>query len=136
MKQIFTTVMCLAAVAMLTACGQSKTDKVIDGFEDLVEEVEKKKGELTAQEWQAMADDFNKRFEELGIEDIDESEFSTMEKLKLTGLVVRWGVAMAESAPTLMEGSLEKSFDETMKEAEKALEREDVQKAIEDFTNQ
>lgn len=94
----------VAGLFLMTSCAKSKQELVIDGFEDLVEEVESKKGKLTVEEWKVMEQDFNKRFDELGIEDIDEKEFTTMQKLKLTALVVRWTAAMAESTPTLVDG--------------------------------
>ncbi len=108
MKRIYLlALMCFAAMTLLSSCGRSQTDVILNGFEDLVEEVEKKKGNLTAEEWAKMEADFNKRFEELGIEEFDESQFSTMEKIKLVALTVRWTAAMAESAPTLMESAIE-----------------------------
>ncbi len=94
----------VAGLLFMTSCTKSKQELVIDGFEDLVEEVEAQKGKLTVEEWKEIEQDFNKRFEELGIDNIDEKEFSTMQKLKLTALVVRWTAAMAESAPTLVDG--------------------------------
>lgn len=94
----------VAGLLFMTSCTKSKQELVIDGFEDLVEEVEAQKGKLTVEEWKEIEQDFNKRFEELGIDNIDEKEFSTMQKLKLTTLVVRWTAAMAESAPTLVDG--------------------------------
>lgn len=97
----------VAGLFLMTSCAKSKQELVIDGFEDLVEEVESKKGKLTVEEWKVMEQDFNKRFDELGIEDIDEKEFTTMQKLKLTALVVRWTAAMAESTPTLVDGMVE-----------------------------
>lgn len=105
MKKLFFALACVAGLSLLSGCAKSKADHVIDGFEELVEEVEAKKGELTAEEWKAIEQDFNKRFEELGIDNIDESEFSTFEKIELAALVMRWGAAMAESAPTLIESS-------------------------------
>lgn len=93
-----------AGLLFMTSCTKSKQELVIDGFEDLVEDVEAQKGKLTVEEWKEIEQDFNKRFEELGIDNIDEKEFSTMQKLKLTTLVVRWTAAMAESAPTLVDG--------------------------------
>lgn len=107
MKKLFFALVCVAGLSLLAGCAKSKADHVIDGFEDLVEEVEAKKGELTADEWKAIEQDFNKRFEELGIDEIDEKEFSALEKLELAALVMRWGVAMSESAPTLIESSVE-----------------------------
>lgn len=93
----------VAGLLFMTSCTKSKQELVIDGFEDLVEDVEAQKGKLTVEEWKEIEQDFNKRFEELGIDNIDEKEFSTMQKLKLTTLVVRWTAAMAESAPTLVD---------------------------------
>lgn len=97
----------VAALFLTTSCAKSKTEQIIDEFENLVEEVEAKKGELTVEEWKTIEQDFNKRFEELGIDNIDEKEFSTFEKIELTALVVRWSAAMAESAPTLVDGAVE-----------------------------
>lgn len=94
----------VAGLLFMTSCTKSRQELVIDGFEDLVEDVEAQKGKLTVEEWKEIEQDFNKRFEELGIDNIDEKEFSTMQKLKLTALVVRWTAAMAESAPTLVDG--------------------------------
>ena len=101
-KYLFLTV--VVGLFLMTSCAKSKSETVIDEFENLVEEVESKKGKLTVDEWKVLEQDFNKRFEELGIDNIDEKEFSTMQKLKLTTLVVRWTAAMAESAPTLVDG--------------------------------
>lgn len=94
----------VAGLLFMTSCAKSKSETVIDEFENLVEEVESKKGKLTVDEWKVLEQDFNKRFEELGIDSIDEKEFSTFEKIELTALVVRWTAAMAESAPTLVDG--------------------------------
>ena len=112
MKKFYLALMCMVIGALMSSCSKSKTDMVIDGFEDLVEEVESKKGDLTAEEWAEIQDDFNKRFEELGIEDIDENEFSTLQKIELAGLTLRWGVAMAESSPKLIETAIEKAEQE------------------------
>ena len=101
-KYLFLTL--VVGLFLMTSCAKSKSETVIDEFENLVEEVESKKGKLTVDEWKVLEQDFNKRFEELGIDNIDEKEFSTMQKLKLTTLVVRWTAAMAESAPTLVDG--------------------------------
>ncbi len=120
MKKFYLALTCMAIVALMSSCSKSKADMVIDGFEDLVEEVESKKGDLTAEEWTEIQDDFNKRFEELGIEDIDENEFSTLQKLKLAGLTLRWGVAMAESSPKLIETAIEQAEQEAEAKADSA----------------
>lgn len=112
MRKFYLALICIAIIALVSSCTKSKSDMVIDGFEELVEEVEKKKGDMTAEEWVKIQDDFNKRFEELGIKDIDEKEFSTMQKLKLVGLTVRWGAAMAESSPKLIETAMEQAEKE------------------------
>lgn len=122
MKKLFIALMCMASLVIMTACGpKSKSEQVIDGFEDLVEEVEKKKGDLTIEEWKAMSDDFNKRFEALGIEDINEEDFSTLQKIKMVELTVRWTAAMAESSETLINSTLEeaeKQADEANQKSE------------------
>lgn len=102
--------LCIVAVLgllLMTSCSQSKSQVVIEEFENLVEEVESKKGKLTVEEWKELDKEFNERFEKLGVDNIDETEFSTMEKIKLAALTMRWTAAMAESAPTLMEGVIE-----------------------------
>ncbi len=111
MKKIYLALMCIMSLVIMTACGGSKADLVVDGFEELVEEVEAKKGKLTASEWKEMEAEFNERFEKLGIDDINEDEFSSMQKIKLAGLMLRWGVAMSESASTLLD-----TMDEVKKE--------------------
>lgn len=115
-KYLFLTV--FAGLFLMTSCAKSKSETVIDEFENLVEEVESKKGKLTVDEWKVLEQDFNKRFEELGIDSIDEKEFSTFEKIELTALVVRWTAAMAESAPTLVDGVVEEMEKEQQKEKE------------------
>lgn len=115
-KYLFLTV--VAGLFLMTSCDKSKSETVIDEFENLVEEVESKKGKLTVDEWKVLEQDFNKRFEELGIDSIDEKEFSTFEKIELTALVVRWTAAMAESAPTLVDGVVEEMEKEQQKEKE------------------
>lgn len=115
-KYLFLTV--VAGLFLMTSCAKSKAETVIDEFENLVEEVESKKGKLTVDEWKVLEQDFNKRFEELGIDSIDEKEFSTFEKIELTALVVRWTAAMAESAPTLVDGVVEEMEKEQQKEKE------------------
>ncbi len=115
-KYLFLTV--VAGLFLMTSCAKSKSETVIDEFENLVEEVESKKGKLTVDEWKVLEQDFNKRFEELGIDSIDEKEFSTFEKIELTALVVRWTAAMAESAPTLVDGVVEEMEKEQQKEKE------------------
>lgn len=112
MKKALIALLCMATIALMISCSKSKTDMVVDGFEELVEEVEKKKGNLTVEEWNKMEEEFNNRFEELGIDKIDEKEFSTMQKLKIVALTVRWTAAMAESTPTLMESAAEKMKEE------------------------
>ncbi len=114
MKKLLLAVVCLASAMVFTSCfGGSKADKVIDGFEDLVEEVEAKKGKLSADEWREIEADFNERFEKLGIDEINEDDFSTMEKLKLAALTMRWGAAMAESSPTLLEDLMDEAMEDT-----------------------
>lgn len=115
-KYLFLTV--VAGLFLMTSCAKSKSETVIDEFENLVEEVESKKGKLTVGEWKVQEQNFNKRFEELGIDSIDEKEFSTFEKIELTALVVRWTAAMAESAPTLVDGVVEEMEKEQQKEKE------------------
>lgn len=115
-KYLFLTV--VAGLFLMTSCAKSKSETVIDEFENLVEEVESKKGKLTVGEWKVQEQDFNKRFEELGIDSIDEKEFSTFEKIELTALVVRWTAAMAESAPTLVDGVVEEMEKEQQKQKE------------------
>ena len=90
MKKVLIALLCMSSTALMTSCSKSNTDMVVDGFEELVEEVEKKKGNLTVEEWNKMEEEFNNRFEELGIDKIDEKEFSTMQKLKIVALTVRW----------------------------------------------
>lgn len=107
-----------AGLFFMTSCAKSKSETIIDEFENLVEEVESKKGKLTVEEWKVMEQDFNKRFEELGIDSIDEKEFSTFEKIELTALVVRWTAAMAESAPTLVDGVVEEMEKEQQAQKE------------------
>lgn len=122
MKKLFIALTCMASLVIMTACGpKSKAEQVIDGFEDLVEEVEKKKGDLTVEEWKEMSDDFNKRFEALGIKDIDEKDFSTLQKIKMVELTVRWGAAMAKSSGTLIDSAMEEAeiqADETNQKSE------------------
>ena len=115
-KYLFLTL--VAGLFLMTSCAKSKSETVIDEFENLVEEVESKKGKLTVDEWKVLEQDFNKRFEELGIDSIDEKEFSTFEKIELTALVVRWTEAMAESAPTLVDGVVEEMEKEQQKQKE------------------
>lgn len=115
-KYLFLTV--VAGLFLMTSCAKSKSETVIDEFKNLVEEVESKKGKLTVDEWKVLEQDFNKRFEELGIDSIDEKEFSTFEKIELTALVVRWTAAMAESAPTLVDGVVEEMEKEQQKKKE------------------
>lgn len=103
MKKLLFVLFCIAGLSIMAGCAKSKADLVIDGFEELVEEVEAKKGELTAEEWKEIEQDFNQRFEALGIDEIDEKEFSAIEKLELAALTIRWGVAMAESTESLIE---------------------------------
>lgn len=109
MKKFYLVLICIATITLISSCSKSKSDIVIDEFEALVEEVEKKKGDMSAEEWTKIQEDFNKRFEELGIENIDEKEFSTMQKLKIVGLTVRWGTAIAESSPKLIETAIEQA---------------------------
>ena len=115
-KYLFLTL--VVGLFLMTSCAKSKSETVIDEFENLVEEVESKKGKLTVGEWKVLEQDFNKRFEELGIDSIDEKEFSTFEKIELTALVVRWTAAMAESAPTLVDGVVEEMEKEQQKQKE------------------
>lgn len=118
-KSIFlVAMMCMAVMFALSSCSKSKSEMILDGFEDLVEEVEKKKGDLTVEEWGKMQDDFNKRFEALGIKEFDEKEFSAVQKLKLVALTVRWTAAMAKSTPTLMESAAEKAKEQSEKKQE------------------
>lgn len=112
MKKALIALLCMVTIALMISCSKSKTDMVVDGFEELVEEVEKKKGNLTVDEWNKMEEEFNNRFEELGIDKIDEKEFSTMQKLKIVALTVRWTAAMAESTPTLLDSTVEKMQEE------------------------
>lgn len=113
MKRYLFVLICIAMVGLFSSCTKSKAEIVLDGFEELIEDVEKQKGKLTVEEWGKMQDDFNKRFEELGIDDIDESDFSVMQKMKLVALGVRWTAVMAESAPSLMESAIEQAEKET-----------------------
>ena len=112
MKKFYLALMCFASLSIMTACSSSKTDQVIDGFEDLIEEVESKKGKMTADEWEVLVDDFNQRFEDLGIEEINEEELSAMQKLKIVGLTLRWSAAMAENAPSLIEAAIENAEEQ------------------------
>lgn len=114
MRKLYILMVCVVGVMIVTSCAKSKADHVIDGFEELVEEVEDKKGKLTVEEWKSIEQDFNKRFEELGIDDIDEKEFSALQKLELTALVVRWTAAMAGSASTLIESSAEMQEEKSL----------------------
>lgn len=113
MKRIFFALMCVTTLALASSCSKSKPEIILDEFEELIEEVEKKKGDLTVEEWAKMQDDFNKRFEDIGIKEFDEKEFSTMQKLKMVALTVRWTAAMAESTPTLMESAVEKAKEQS-----------------------
>ncbi len=116
-KLLFMAMLLTASLAVMSSCGsKSKSEIVLDEFETLVEEVEANKGKLSADELEKMHNDFNKRFEALGIEEIDEKEFSAMEKIKLIGLTARWAAAMAESSPALIEDAIE---DAKAKEAAK-----------------
>lgn len=118
MKKCYLALVCVAVMTLTGSCGKSKTDMVLDGFEDLIEEVEDKKGDLTIEDWAKIQEDFNKRFEELGIDKIDEKEFSKMQKLKLVGLTVRWTAAMAKSSPKLIETAIEKAGEEAASKAD------------------
>ena len=61
MKKVLIALLCMATIALMISCSKSKTDMVVDGFEELVEEVEKKKGNLTVEEWNKMEEEFNNR---------------------------------------------------------------------------
>ncbi len=102
-------ILCVAGLSLMTSCSKSKSEIVLDEFENLVEEVEDNKGKLTADEWKTMHEDFNKRFEEMGIENLDEKDFSALEKIRLVGLTMRWAAAMAESSPSLLEGAIQEA---------------------------
>lgn len=122
MKKYFLTIIAVVlTVSALVSCGRNKGKDVIKEFENLVEAVEKQKGELTAEEWIEVQADFEKRFEKLGIEDIDEADFTMMQKIELTALIVRWQAAMMESMPTLMETAIEKETGMTSEEIEEAI---------------
>ena len=71
---------------------------------------------MTIEEWKKIEADFNRRFEELGINDIDEKEFSALQKIELAALMVRWTAAIANSTPALMESSIEAVQEEAEKE--------------------
>ncbi len=114
MRRLFLILICVVALAVASSCSKSKPQIILDEFEELIEEVEKKKGDLTVEEWSKMQDDFNKRFEEIGIKEFDENEFSTMQKLKMVALTVRWTAAMAESTPSLMESAVEKAKEQSV----------------------
>ncbi len=107
-------ILCVAGLSLMTSCSKSKSEIVLDEFENLVEEVEDNKGKLTADEWKTMHEDFNKRFEEMGIENLDEKDFSALEKIRLVGLTMRWAAAMAESSPSLLEGAIQEAQEETV----------------------
>lgn len=117
MKNFFVSLLCFVGLTLVASgCGQkTKAELVIDGFEDLIVEVEDKKGKLTVEEWVELEKNFNTRFEELGIEEINEDEFSTFQKLELAALMMRWTAAMAESAPTLLESGFEQAENELNK---------------------
>ena len=118
MKKIYLiALLCLVGLSVtVVSCSKSKADHIIDGFEELVEEVENQKGDLTIEEWKKIEADFNRRFEELGINDIDEKEFSALQKIELAALMVRWTAAIANSTPALMESSIEAVQEEAEKE--------------------
>ena len=114
----------ILTAGLLMSCGQSKSKDVVKEFRKLVESVEKQKGELTAEEWRDVAADFEQRFEKLGIDEINEEDFSVMQKIELTALVVRWQAAMVESMPALLESAIEEETGMTSEEIGEAVEKE------------
>lgn len=125
MKRIITMILTIIiASALAVSCGRSRSKDVVKEFRKLVETVEKEKGDLTAEEWRDVAADFEERFAELGIEDINEEDFSVMQKIELTALVVRWQAVMVESMPSLLESAIKEETGMSSEEIGEAVEKE------------
>lgn len=126
MKKILT-IACLASTLLLASCSfGNKTTKALNKFEDLVEEVEKQKGEKSLEEWSASIEEYKARFEEI-FKDVDENDLNTVQSLRLVALTGRWGAAMFEAVDT------EKVAEEiaTAIEEEVPAVEEELQKAAE-----
>jgi len=115
-------------VAMLVGCGgsSSSVDKAISQVDKVIEKIEKKKGNLTEQEWR----DFEKEVEQpmkVISDAIENDKVGPMTKLKLIAVAGKWAAAVSKAG--LIE--YQKQAGESIKELEKAKEGLDSESAKE-----
>lgn len=128
MKHLFYALLCVATL-VLASCTQSPAEQAIENFEDLIEELEEKKGKMTTEEFTASIEKFNKRYEELGIKTIKEDELSGLQRIKLATLGVRWMAVITMSSESLLKGGME----ELGKELEESGAVEELNEAAEEL---
>ena len=115
-------------VVMLVGCGgsSSSVDKAISQVDKVIEKIEKKKGNLTEQEWR----DFEKEVEQpmkVISDAIENDKVGPMTKLKLVAVAGKWAAAYSKAG--LIE--FQKQAGESLKELEKATEGLDSESAKE-----
>ena len=79
--------------ALIAGCGASQLDTAISKVEKAIEKVEKNKGNMTAEEWEALGKELEQPLQVIG-EAIESDKVGTVKKLKLIALAGKWSTVL------------------------------------------
>ena len=124
-------------VMILIGCGggASSVEKAISQVDKAIEKLEKKKGNVTEEDWLAIEKEVEEPLKVIS-DALDNDKVGPMTKLKLVAVTARWATAIAQSGfgKMIEEKSLEfskeienasKEFENATKELEKAMAGQD-----------
>ncbi|MGI6521438.1 MAG: OmpA family protein [Fermentimonas sp.] len=104
MKKIVNVLLFAFAITVLISCGRNEGEKALAEMEKIVEKAEKRKSELTADEWKELAVSFEE-YEKVANEAAESGKLGVVDRVKLVALTARWATV---SKPNLLEEMMSK----------------------------
>ncbi len=104
MKKIVYVLLFAFAITVLFSCGRNEGEKALAEMEKIVEKAEKRKSELTVDEWKELTASFEE-YGKIANEAAESGKLGVVDKMKLVALAARWAIV---SKPTLLDEMMSK----------------------------
>jgi hypothetical protein len=114
MKKIHLLLM-IAGVMMLASCGGSSVDKAISQIDKTIEKIEKKKGNMTDADWQAVQKEVEEPMKVLA-DALEKDKVGPLTKIKIIATTAKWVTVLSEAGL----GEMGKKMGELGKELQNA----------------
>jgi hypothetical protein len=126
MKKIFI----ISIIAVLcVGCGESLLNKAIGTVDKAIAQIEKKKGNMTEEDWNAIEKEVE---EPLNIitRALKNNKVGAMEKIKIMAVTTKWAAALTEAGVSELEKKIgvdRENFDKELDKVAKDLEKADAE---------